>query len=338
MTECVRNSLNWSSFELSDKFDNVKFDPEKFRQKMEINGPKLVKLFENIKSIDSLDFKKDKKLYKHYIFTDLKKSHGVKLLISAFISAGYTFCLEKKGDKLALSEAKLMSDDESKFVVLSSSVLYKSPFTPKNTKQTLEIFNKRPENIYGDLCRFIIIDSGFKEGIDLFDVKYAHIFEEQMTSADLTQALGRGLRNCGQKGLPFKKNKGWELKAFIYTNTFDDHTRLLNREKSVIKHIKEKDSEATFNQNLISELENIMKDASVDKLLTETLHKNKGSGINIKKIALIAIPVIILAGQAALQYKAYKVKKGVYKRYTNVPGPDGKKHLINFIKRSLKIN
>lgn len=312
---CIRETLNWSSFELSDKFDNPRFNKDKFNEKLLVNSPKIVSLLENISKLDSKDFSKDKKIYKHYIFTDLKKSHGVKLLISSFIAAGYTFCLEKSGTKLKISNEKINSSDESKFLVLSSSSLWGNSFTPKNIRDTLSLYNERPGNVYGDKCRFIILDSGFKEGVDLFDVKYCHIFEEQLVSADMTQALGRGLRNCGQKGLPFVKKVGWKLEAFLYTDTFIIPKNLrklkfFDEEKSIIKYIKESDKDLSFNENLISDMEQLMKKTSIDTLLTKNIHELDGStsGVSkLKKIAAVAVPLI--AGASYLAIKAFRRNK-----------------------------
>lgn len=78
-------------------------------------------------------------------------------------------------------------------------------------KTILGAFNERPANVHGRRMRVIIFDSGFKEGIDLFDVKYVHIFEPSMTLADLKQTVGRATRTCGQKGLDFVPNMGWPL-------------------------------------------------------------------------------------------------------------------------------
>ena len=90
--------------------------------------------------------------------------------------------------------------------------------------------------------RFIILDSGFKEGIDLFDVKYVHIFEEQKTSADLTQAVGRATRSCGQKGLEFIPNEGWKLHVYQYFSVdenenrlFDTYLRLMGRDMNELE-------------------------------------------------------------------------------------------------------
>ena len=69
----------------------------------------------------------------------------------------------------------------------------------KIKKELLKLFNTRPDNIYGKNIRFIIFDSGFKEGIDLFDVKYVHIFEPSMTIADLKQTIGRATEHVVKK-------------------------------------------------------------------------------------------------------------------------------------------
>jgi len=102
------------------------------------------------------------------------------------------------------------------FYLLSSVSVYEQPITVAMKKSILKNFNERPSNIYGDHARIIIMDSGFKEGIDLFDIKYIHIFEPQTTMADQKQVIGRGTRTCGQKGLQFHPTQGWPLHVFIY--------------------------------------------------------------------------------------------------------------------------
>ncbi len=106
--------------------------------------------------------------------------------------------------------------DRRNFAVLTSSPLYKSEISVSLRKEIISTFNKRPDNIHGELIRFIIADSGYKEGIDLFDVKYVHIMEPQISQADLTQAIGRGTRKCGQAGLNFIPGRGWRLNVYVY--------------------------------------------------------------------------------------------------------------------------
>ena len=87
--------------------------------------------------------------------------------------------------------------------LLTTSTVYQKPLTFGLKKNMMTILNQRPDNIDGKNIRFIILDSGYKEGIDLFDVKYVHIFEPANTIADLKQVIGRATRTCGQRGLDF---------------------------------------------------------------------------------------------------------------------------------------
>jgi hypothetical protein len=124
--------------------------------------------------------------------------------------------------------AKLYLDIEKSnyqnFALLSSNSVYGTTFNEKIKKETLKMYNERPANIHGKNVRLIVLDSGFKEGIDLFDVKYVHIFEPSITIADLKQTVGRATRTCGQKGLEFQKNIGWPLYVYNYYLTIPEIT------------------------------------------------------------------------------------------------------------------
>ena len=119
-------------------------------------------------------------------------------------------------------------ENSNGFGLLSSTAVFGDQTSATDKKKILAIYNKRPDNIQGEEMRFIIFDSGFKEGIDLFDVKYVHIFEPQRTSADFIQAVGRATRLCGQKGLFFVPNKGWTLDVYTYNLTLSGNKSIHN--------------------------------------------------------------------------------------------------------------
>ena len=160
---------------------------------------------------------------------------------------------------------KLLSNNKNSFALLTSSVIYGKPFPATLKKDILSVFNERPGNIYGEKIRFIIIDSGYKEGIDLFDVKYFHILEPLITTAEETQVLGRGLRFCGQAGLPFVPNTGWKLNVFKYnmeySNDMDSFQLYLKHSNIDLSYI-----------NLTADLENLLRISAVDKHLIKNLH------------------------------------------------------------------
>lgn len=216
--ECIRNTTNFSkvkSFHLMDKGD---FNPEILDLYIDESSPKLKALFEKINTLDKNDMKKSGKLYKHMIFTDVKKSsYGAKIISSALISKGFSSVIHPQGTGFALYDNdKLLETKGNNFGTLMSKTFYNRSMNSKFIKKILDIYNSRPDNINGDLMRFIILDQGFKEGIDLFDVKYVHLFEPLSVNADEKQAIGRGTRFCGQKGLEFHPRFGWPLYVYRY--------------------------------------------------------------------------------------------------------------------------
>jgi len=75
-------------------------------------------------------------------------------------------------------------------------------------------FNDKSNN-QGQHIRFIVLSRAFKEGIDLYDVKYAHLFDP-LPETGARQAMGRGTRFCGQQNLKFLAGIGWQLHVYKY--------------------------------------------------------------------------------------------------------------------------
>jgi len=173
-----------------------------------------------------------------------------------------------------LEDKELMKSRGYNFYLLSSVSVFGKPISVRTKKEILSKFNSRPDNNYGDLARIIIMDSGFKEGIDLFDIKYIHIFENSVNAADQKQVIGRGTRTCGQKGLEFSPTKGWPLHVFVYdleipgslqssllgaTSTFDLFLKSMNVDIRLI--------------NFGYDIERLSVIGSVDYELNEAVHK-----------------------------------------------------------------
>jgi hypothetical protein len=219
---CMRQLENWSKILPEHKIDSPQFNPAAVKAAIQNASPKLEQLFRIIQQVDENDFNTYGTYFKHFIFSDVKEEgYGAKILASAFIANGYKNLISARdvpGQKaLKLTLRTPGAGEEGKgFGLLSSSTIFNSEFSQKFKKEVLTMYNKRPDNIHGDQMRFIILDSGFKEGIDLFDVKYVHIYEPSMTVADLKQTVGRATRTCGQKGLHFEPNVGWPLYVYNY--------------------------------------------------------------------------------------------------------------------------
>jgi len=272
---CVRNVANFSHVKPFHLLDKKNFNPELLSYYLEQAAPKLVSLFEKIEALDAADMKKEGKVFKHMIFTDNKSSsYGAKIIASAFISKGYNPTFHVQGTGFTLHpESKLMESKGKNFSLLMSKTVYDRPMNVKFKKTVLEMYNSRPENIQGDLVRFIILDQGFKEGIDLFDVKYVHLFEPLVVKADEKQAIGRGTRFCGQRGLEFHPRFGWPLYVFRYEVSISPKSRPELRGAKQMFELYLKYADIDLRKVVFAaELENAAVEASVDKELTQAVH------------------------------------------------------------------
>lgn len=226
---CMRKTANFGKILNHHKFDKKTFNEKQFLDDVAEASPKIIQLMKNIENLDALDQKNHGKKFKHFIFSDVKEGgYGAKILASAFMAAGFHNVVKaRKVPNVQKLQLYIDSKDgtDKNFGLLCSNAIYGSTFNEKVKKELLTLFNSRPNNIFGKKIRFIIFDSGFKEGIDLFDVKYVHIFEPSMTIADLKQTVGRATRTCGQKGLEFQDGKGWPLYVYNYYLTVPDITR-----------------------------------------------------------------------------------------------------------------
>lgn len=281
--ECLRNVFNFSKQNKYHKFDKD-LDVNKFKKDMPITSPKLIELLKNIKILDDNDFLKEGKYYKHIIYTDLKSSAtGAKMIASGFITEGYKSIYD---NTLKIKEDLFKTNKNKNFALLTSVQVYSKPFSVKLKKNILEKFNERPDNIYGENIRFIILDQGYKEGIDVFDVKYTHIFDNLISISDEKQVIGRGTRYCGQKGLKFDTTLGWVLHVFKYYLLIDKKLEVVYKNINTFGLFMD---ESGINLNKLifaGELEEVSKYGAVDYDLTKKIHnfnKNIESSIIFSK-------------------------------------------------------
>ena len=275
--ECIRNVSNFSKIQPFHIIDKKGFDPTITKMYIE-NGasPKLQALFKKIEELDKKDIEENGKMFKHIIFTDMKSSkYGAKLIASALVSNGMNMSFSPKGRGFALNDNEtLVSTKNNNFSILLSKNFYNRPMNTKFRKEVLEKFNSRPDNIHGELVRFLILDQGFKEGIDVFDVKYIHLFEPLVINADEKQAIGRGTRFCGQKGLKFHPSLGWQLHVFKYDTQVPEDKQSKYSEKLSDLYLQKLGIDVRKNV-FASEIENVTQDASVDRMLNKSIHEFK---------------------------------------------------------------
>ena len=269
--ECVRHAMNWANMKRVHIFGKSSFDIDTVKTDLEKGSPKLESLLKKINSLDNKDLDKYGHRFKHMIFSDVtKRGFGAKIIASALISSGFNHAYD--GDFI-INRKKLAKTKGNNFAILASTQIFTKPINVEFKQKLLNTFNARPDNIYGDDIRIMLLDSGYKEGIDLFDVKYVHLYEPLLTYADETQAIGRATRFCGQKGLHFDDKLGWKLHVYKYDHIIKN-SDLINEYggENSLEIILAQQNKNKHLMDLSNEFEKICQDASVDKYLTQSIH------------------------------------------------------------------
>ena len=298
--KCIRQKSNWSKASKYYQLDSGIFKPNRLSEVIPDYSPKLDTLLKKIDSLDRKDQAEFGHKFKHFIFSDLKSGvYGAKLIASSLLSQGWTLGYkaelkkpiaedeiedndddEEEGKKKKiwgpiemLSDSELVKTKGDNFYLLSSTSVYDKAISVKMKKEILARFNARPENIYGENTRIIVMDSGFKEGIDLFDIKYIHIFEPSVNPADQKQVIGRGTRTCGQKGLPFDPKRGWPLHVFVYDLEIPEQLqKTLLSSSSAFELYKKALNLDTRLLNFNYDIERVLINGSVDYELNKPVH------------------------------------------------------------------
>ena len=257
---CIRNTGTWANVKPEHKFDSGKFNKDVVLNDLPMLSPKIYNMIKKINELDEQDMAADNKYYKHIIYSDISGVHGAKMVASSLIANNFTLIYS---NKFALKPD--IKDKNKTFGLLTTSTVYQKPLTVGLKKKMMTLMNERPNNVYGENMRIIILDSGYKEGLDVFDVKYMHILEPLETKAEYTQVIGRGTRYCGQSGLPFTPNVGWPLNIYRYNIKYDNDNTVHDL---YIKHSNKNISAFNF----IADIEAIIIASAADAPLTENLH------------------------------------------------------------------
>jgi superfamily II DNA or RNA helicase len=257
---CIRNTATWANLKPEHKFDSLKFKKDVVANNLHFLSPKIDAMIKKIGELDEIDMTNDKKYYKHIIYSDVSGIYGAKMVASSLIANGFSLVYS---NKFALRQD--IVDKNKTFGLLTTSTVYQKPLTVGLKKKMMTLMNDRISNIYGENMRIIILDSGYKEGLDVFDVKYMHILEPLITKAEYTQVIGRGTRYCGQSGLPFIPNVGWPLNIYRYNMNYDYDNTVHDL---YLKHSNKNISAFNF----IVDIEAIIIASAIDTPLTENLH------------------------------------------------------------------
>ena len=224
--QCVMEQTMWANLPMdynianAAKYKGLRGKYNDIRKSLPTTAPRIQALLDKIRELDA----RDNSQFKHAIYANVHTRYGVSAVGAALLAHGYELCLALDGNRVVYKPPTSGTDRKS-FLVLSSQP-YWTKSVSKDSRglrdRILKVWNDRPGNIHGEMARFLLFDSQFKMGVNMFDVKYLHVLDILESKADEDQVLGRVARSCGQVGLQFLPKVGWEVEVFFYVSRFSE--------------------------------------------------------------------------------------------------------------------
>ena len=187
---------------------------------------------------------------------------GIVLIYTYFIEGGaipMVLALEEMG----FTRYKSGGTSKSLFVsgtVQKSNGLHYSLITgnqsisPNNDAEINAL--RSDKNVDGSVCKVVIISKSASEGVDLKNIRQIHVMDPWYNMSAIEQTIGRGIRTCSHKKLPFdKRNVQIFLHASVLASAGFETADLAMYRFSEIKAVK------------IGTISRALKESSVDCIL-----------------------------------------------------------------------
>ena len=135
---------------------------------------------------------------------------------------------------------------------------YHGRIDPKDRTKVKNMFNDK-NNIYGIKCKVILLSPSGTEGIQLLNMRQEHIMEPYWTEVRIQQVIGRGVRQCSHRDLPFDERNVivYRYKVIKPATLDPDDVNKYTTDEYIEDLAKAK-------ANLIDSFLNAMKEAAVD--------------------------------------------------------------------------
>ncbi len=120
---------------------------------------------------------------------------------------------------LPRSKVKKSDFKQAKYSIITGDL----SLSPNNIKEIKKITDN--DNTNGENLKVILISRAGSEGIDFKNVRQIHIIDPWYNMNRIEQIIGRGVRTCSHKSLPFDKRN---VMIFLYATYIDDEYESLD--------------------------------------------------------------------------------------------------------------
>ena len=213
----------------------------------------------------------------------ITESEGICLVYSQFLDGGVVplaLALEEMGCQRYGAPNLLKTPPREKRKIVYTMITGSEDLSPNN-KLSVKIASSK-ENVDGSLIKIILISRAGSEGLDFANIRQVHILEPWYNTNRIEQTIGRAVRNCSHKLLPFKKRN---VMIFLYT------TLLKNDHEAADMYVYRV---AELKAILIGRVTRALKEGAIDCLLNESQQKSSEETMKQKHRLLLSNGVTVL--------------------------------------------
>lgn len=179
-----------------------------------------------------------------FIYSNLKE-YGANLFAMCLEEHGYEHVLDKR--MLKTTSGEISRGSKGKYALFSSDV-------SSSEQNKLLSRLKRKENMNGEDIKVIIGTPSLSEGVDLAFVRQVHILDYWWNMSRIEQVVGRGIRTCSHKLLPFEEQN---CSVYLHVCKYEDPKRETIDEYYYREKIEKK-------SDLISKVRQVIMESAMD--------------------------------------------------------------------------
>ena len=162
------------------------------------------------------------------ICENVEKSTGITLIFSQLLPGGLVpiaLGLEEMGyrrygnTKSLLSDPSVKLESAPKYVMITGDKMY----SPNNIEEVNACTGD--DNTNGEKVKVILISMAGSEGLDFKNIRQVHILEPWYNTNRIEQIIGRAVRTCSHKLLPFKERN---VMIFLYGTILPDKSEAVD--------------------------------------------------------------------------------------------------------------
>lgn len=218
----------------------------------------------NNKSIFNMDNLQTYGNKMHTLITNAKKNKGISMIYSQYLYSGLmpiVCALEELGYTNANKSINFVNAGYKKSIKVAKQkesyiIITGNPNMSPNVAEEVSAAVS-DANLNGEIIKFVLISRSGSEGIDFKNIRSVHILDPWFNMNRNEQIIGRAVRNCSHKKLPFNKRN---VAIYLYGTNLESNVEAIDM---YLYRISEKKSIQ------IGKISRVLKETSVDCLLQD---------------------------------------------------------------------